>query len=232
MNSYCIYIHTNLKNGKVYIGQTNNVERRWSNNGIKYRLSPRFWSAIQHYGWENFSHKILEDNLTKDQADQKEKYYIKKYDSTNLDKGYNLTQGGTGGDTHRFWSEERKNQYIETCKQESQRRIEETDWKEKLSEAQKKWWCREKESGNTRNFPKGKNHKWSKPVICIETGQYFDSCADAAEWVGYPRSKSSFISRVANGDRNTCKGYHWKFAEKEINNESNGDSSSYAVFKS
>ena len=47
---------------------------------MKYHLSPRFWSAIQHYGWENFSHEILEDNLTKDQADQKEKYYIKKYD--------------------------------------------------------------------------------------------------------------------------------------------------------
>lgn len=27
-NNYCIYIHTNLKNKKVYIGQTNNIKRR------------------------------------------------------------------------------------------------------------------------------------------------------------------------------------------------------------
>ena len=215
MNNYCIYIHTNLKNGKVYIGQTNDIERRWNDNGIKYRRSPRFWSAIQHYGWNYFSHEILENNLTKEKANEREQYYIKLYDATNLEKGYNLTSGGTGGNTHQYWSEERKQQYSNNCKKENERRIKETDWKEKLSQAQKQRWKKEKETGQLRNIPKGKTHPYSKPVICLETNQYFDSCADAVESLGYPRSKSGYISRVANGQRNTFQGYHWTYAKKE-----------------
>lgn len=217
MNDYCIYIHTNQINGKVYIGQTKNIENRWMNQGEKYKYSPRFWSAIQCYGWDNFSHEILKDNLSKEEADKQEIYYINKYDSTNLDKGYNLTKGGTGGDTHVAWLEERKLAYHETCEKELQRRIEETDWLDKLSQAQKNRWKKEKENGIKRNYPRGKDNPCCKSVRCVETGQIFESCADAAEWIGYPRSKSNYIGRVANGIRHTCKGYHWEFVKKEEN---------------
>lgn len=37
MNNYCVYIHTNMVNGKIYIGMTSNIERRWRNGGIEYK---------------------------------------------------------------------------------------------------------------------------------------------------------------------------------------------------
>lgn len=93
---YCIYKHV-APNGKVYIGQTYNTKQRWSRNGNNYKNSPYFYEAIQKYGWENFRHEIILDNLTKKEADEKEKEYIILYDSQNREKGYNCNEGGTGG---------------------------------------------------------------------------------------------------------------------------------------
>ena len=63
--SWTIYKHTNKINGKIYIGQTHykNVNERFK-NGLGYKRSDGkysyFWEAIQKYGWNNFSHEILE----------------------------------------------------------------------------------------------------------------------------------------------------------------------------
>lgn len=83
--------------GKIYIGQTNNPDRRWQGSGKGYKNSPHLYAAIQKYGWENFTREIIEENLSKREADEKEKYYIKLYDSTNISIGYNMAEGGTGG---------------------------------------------------------------------------------------------------------------------------------------
>lgn len=94
MNNYIIYMHKNKINGKVYIGQTKQQpEKRWK-NGEGYIDSPRFYNAIKKYGWENFSHKILIDNLTLEEADIQESYYIKLYKATDERYGYNINEGG------------------------------------------------------------------------------------------------------------------------------------------
>ena len=91
-NNYKIYIHRNKINGKVYIGQTKQpLKSRW-NNGYGYKQCTKFWNAIQKYGWDNFEHKLIEDNLTLDEANRKEQYYIQKYNS--IDNGYNISIGG------------------------------------------------------------------------------------------------------------------------------------------
>lgn len=91
---YCIYKHTS-PSGKVYIGMTcqNPPEKRWQ-NGNGYKQCSRFWNAIQKYGWDNFEHEILFDELTKSDACDKEKDLIALYDSTNPNCGYNITVGG------------------------------------------------------------------------------------------------------------------------------------------
>ena len=94
MKTYCIYKHT-LPNQKVYIGQTCDIKRRW--RASSYVGNCLFYNAIQKYGWENITHEILEDNLTLDEANEKEKYYIALYQSTNSQYGYNLRAGGEGG---------------------------------------------------------------------------------------------------------------------------------------
>lgn len=92
---YLIYKHT-APNGKVYIGMTKQSIDRRSQNGNGYKTQRKFYRAIQKYGWNNFKHKILEDNLTHDEACELEQYYIKKYDSNNPQYGYNTTSGGDG----------------------------------------------------------------------------------------------------------------------------------------
>lgn len=94
---YCVYMHKNLINNKIYIGVTNDTKRRWRNNGIEYRTCSRFYGAILKYGFDSFEHIILNDNLTKEQAFELEKHYIKNFHSSNRKIGYNISEGGNGG---------------------------------------------------------------------------------------------------------------------------------------
>ncbi len=89
---YTIYVHINKINKQAYVGQTlQKPEYRWGVNGKGY-IKQDFYKAILKYGWDNFEHIILEENLTQDEANEKEKYYIAKYDS--YYHGYNENEGG------------------------------------------------------------------------------------------------------------------------------------------
>ena len=102
---YIIYLHRNKINGKVYIGQTcQKPEYRW-NSGKGYNNCSLFYKAIQKYGWENFEHIILLENLTKEQANKKEQEYIGLYQSNDKNKGYNIQ---FGGNNHSVSEESRK----------------------------------------------------------------------------------------------------------------------------
>ena len=94
-NNWVVYKHTNKTNNKVYIGISCDYKKRWGSNGIGYYTQAYFYSAIKKYGWDGFNHEIIENNLTKEEACEKEKYYIKLYDSTNNKKGYNISSGGS-----------------------------------------------------------------------------------------------------------------------------------------
>ena len=86
MREYVVYKHTNLINGKVYIGITSQKpESRWKKGG-GYKNNKHFYRAIKEYGWGNFSHDILTENLSIEEAETLEKLLIKKYDSCNPQK--------------------------------------------------------------------------------------------------------------------------------------------------
>ena len=92
-----IYKYENKINHKVYIGQTcQKPEKRWDYGCGYKRHNLHFYNAIQKYGWDNFEHIILEDCLSLEQANEREQYWIKYYNSNQQEKGYNLTAGGDG----------------------------------------------------------------------------------------------------------------------------------------
>lgn len=102
-NTYCVYTHTNKQNGKIYVGQTkfgDNPNKRWR-NGEGYAMSVVFYRAIKKYGWDEFDHQIIESGLTSDEANHLEESLIQQFDSTNPDKGYNVSVGGES----REWTE-------------------------------------------------------------------------------------------------------------------------------
>lgn len=106
LKPYAIYKHTNLINGKVYIGQSVNPHKRWNNgNGYLIKndngeyIQPAFAHAIIKYGWSNFSHEIIKFAFSQEDADNLEKQFIEQYKSTNPKYGYNILKGGKSGYT-------------------------------------------------------------------------------------------------------------------------------------
>ena len=97
-----IYKVTNKINGKVYIGQSVDIGRRWREH-MTAKDDIYFHKAIQKYGVENFEWEVIEQCKKKD-LDEREIYWIEYYDSYN--KGYNCTKGGggvSGGEDHPMW---------------------------------------------------------------------------------------------------------------------------------
>lgn len=93
--SYTVYMHI-CPNQKVYIGLTcQSPEGRW-NNGEGYKHQALFYRAIKKYGWANIEHKIIQSNLTLDEASKLEQTLIVKYNANDSKYGYNLTNGGEG----------------------------------------------------------------------------------------------------------------------------------------
>lgn len=86
-----IYKTTNLINGKFYVGKDVRNLNCYLGSG---KLLKR---AIKKYGKDNFIKEILEKCNNLSELEEREKYWIKNLNS--IGKGYNLTEGGTGGDT-------------------------------------------------------------------------------------------------------------------------------------
>lgn len=95
MNNYKIYKYTNLINGKIYIGQTcRSIKKRAGKDGIHYQGCAHFYRAIQKYGWNNFICEIIIDQLSQDEANYWEEYYITSLKSYDYNYGYNIAFGG------------------------------------------------------------------------------------------------------------------------------------------
>ena len=95
---HLVYCYTNLINNKKYVGQTNNLKRRVKQhkddsftNYNEARYNQLIHQAIRKYGLNNFKIDILEDNIPTELIDEKEKYYINKY-NTIAPNGYNLKE--------------------------------------------------------------------------------------------------------------------------------------------
>lgn len=94
LTNWCVYMHENRVNGKKYIGITSQKPTNRWRNGAGYDKQPRFFAAIQKYGWDSFRHEILFTNLTQEEAERLEVELIEKYETLQEEKGYNLSPGG------------------------------------------------------------------------------------------------------------------------------------------
>lgn len=134
---FSVYLHI-TPNNKRYVGITSRcVNERWENgSGYKNQI---FYRAIKKYGWDNIEHIILFENLTKDEAEKKEKELIKKYNSNNPKFGYNRNEGGFGNIGSTISEETRK----------------------KMSVAQKRRFERDEERKKLGSYAKGRT-PWNK----------------------------------------------------------------------
>ena len=97
---YVIYLITNLINNKKYVDHTQQgrEEKRWQEHFV-YTVNDNkiLHNAIRKYGQENFEAEVIEAEIPEDLIDERERYYIKYYNTFYLNgQGYNMTEGGQG----------------------------------------------------------------------------------------------------------------------------------------
>ena len=103
-----IYLVTNNLNGKVYIGKSVDITRRWQQHIHDSLVSQEDWdnnyrgvrtyfhAAIRKYGKENFTFSVLEEIDDESTLNDRETYWITKYHSNDRNIGYNMSCGGDG----------------------------------------------------------------------------------------------------------------------------------------
>lgn len=88
-----IYKITNLVNGKAYIGQSKDIEKRFQVHRFPSSRTKSIVSAeIQKYGVENFKFEVLQE-CGEEELDELEIKYIALY-HTQKPNGYNIAAGG------------------------------------------------------------------------------------------------------------------------------------------
>lgn len=229
---YKVYEHI-CPNGKIYIGITQQEpQKRWK-NGEGYKTQQLFYKAIKKYQWNNIKHIILFDNLTKEEAEQKEIELIRQYQSNNSQYGYNLDNGGNCVGK---MSEQTKRKIGQANKgnlpnkgsfKKGHKSFLTEEAKIKISKSSKG------KPATTGSFKKGhigyrkgismSNETKMKIAIKVRkkvlqydiNGQYineYQSLAEAAKKVGL--KNSSHISSCCNNKRETAGGYKWEYKEK------------------
>lgn len=220
-----IYKIINNINGKIYIGQSIDIKKRYrehifsgTHNYDKDANSP-IHKAMKKYGKNNFSLELVE-SCSREELNEKEKYWIQYYDSYNT--GYNATLGGDT-DSHYNGKEvelyDLQGNYVTsyptvTLAAEaigvSRNTIYQILYGYRLSTKgyQFKYKNEEKEIKPYKNRQGGKI-----PVIQLDLKgniiQLFDSAADAARQIN---GDSSCITKVCKGKIKTHKGYKWQYA--------------------
>jgi group I intron endonuclease len=153
INGY-IYLLTDKRNGKQYIGKHIGIDPNYFSGGI----IPN--KIVKKYGKETFTKIILEENINDENLlSIREKYYIEKYDTFN--NGYNLSMGGDGGGSWINKKTEEEKQRISKIKREKNLgRKFSKETLEKMSLAKKGVPLSEEHKKNIGLSQSGVNHPW------------------------------------------------------------------------
>lgn len=223
---YIVYQHKNKANGKMYFGITSRKpSERWGRNGAGYKSTPHFFNAITKYGWDNFEHNIVKEELTKEEACQLEKWLIKQYQTQNPLYGYNVFEGGEAPSIPLEVKQKmsvsmqgNKNNLGHPCSAEKRKKISEAqkgrplslEHRAKLSESAKKRHvpCSE---GKRQTLSLKYPHK--RKVYCIETDVVYPSVQECARQLGLYATN---VSKVCKGIHHTTGGYHLKYYDDTV----------------
>lgn len=225
-----IYLFRNKLNGMVYVGKSLNIRNRIPSHKYSMLSNDKhyFVNSLRKYGWDSFTIEILAvyDKIENDVLIQIERYYIKKYDATNREKGYNIEKFSND---RSFFRGENNPMYGKRHSQEVMDRILKT----------------KKERGS---MPKGKNHHYFGTHLSEErkkkigdarrgippanvrrikqidksTGKLikiWESIDAAARGLGRPKSSSAIGANCAKRPSkdgyfvHSCLGFVWKYEE-------------------
>jgi len=220
MKNYSVYKHTS-PDGRVYIGITSQKPTaRWQ-GGNGYKNNSYFTRAIKKYGWDNFKHEILAENLTENDAKAMEIGLISFYKANERKYGFNISTGGESkkGTTISEWQKKR-------ISEASKGRTVSKETREKLSKASKTTWENEERKKYMSAINTGEKNpqfgkirtdeeklqRGAKPVLQFDKEgnqvKEYISCHAASEATGIARDS---ISKCCRGIFKQAGGYIWRY---------------------
>ena len=240
----CVYVYTNVVNGKKYVGQAKDFEKRHKQhirtalngdpNSHDYNVP--FHRAIRKYGIDNFVFEIICDNLTKEEMDYWEIYYIKELDVlVKNNKGYNISSGGSKGNTFagkteeemeiikrkigeyskqrkpnlgRKWSQETKDILSEKTKERLQDKTKHPMYGKQHSEESKRKNS-ESRKGKCTGSQNGRARKVGQYTLDGELIKVWDCIKDVEK-----ECNIKGVTGVCRGRRNSAGGFKWKYIEE------------------
>lgn len=230
-SGYKLYLHISPTN-KVYVGVTKqHLSSRFGKQGIRYNHNQYFFNEILKYGWDSFRHIVIQDGLTKEEAFELEKFYIKKFNTTNKNFGYNVQSGGGEGYTFNeeycrkksemFKGRKPSEKCLEMLKKANTGRTISEETRKKLSEAHKgrifSQEAREKISKahlgrpvlpeTRKKISISLTGREGKKVRCVETGEIYISAREASRKNNRERDA---VARGIRRKKRVC-GYHWEY---------------------
>lgn len=247
-----IYCITNEINNKKYIGQTiQDYKKRWYRHiydlNKNMHMNKHLQNAWNEYGEENFKFEVLdviegnsEENL-RILINEKEKFYINKWNLLDNKYGYNMAEGGNDGNVFARKTEE---EMIEIGKKKSESmkgknvgKFPSDEARLKMSEAKlgeknpnygKEWTDERKQKSSEKKKGKkfttehienlSKSHSKAS-VLCIELNIIKHGCNEMARYLkenGYPTINASAIGKVCNKIRKQHLNLHFEWVKEEV----------------
>lgn len=225
-----IYIITNMINGKQYVGQSVcGYKERFRTHcflekGYKQTIPTNVDRAIKKYGSNNFKVELLEQVAFKDR-NEKEKYYIAKYDTYN--NGYNAT---VGGDYNPMWDKDIRKRHKEKCTSEEHRQkqreaaielFKNEEVHKKITEGNKRAWkqySKEKRNHILSGMLKYNDDRKQR-VACVDEQdniiKEFESASEACRYTGRDGGEAGNLllacdKYIKSGKRRVqLFGYYW-----------------------
>lgn len=227
-----VYQAHNPISNRFYIGKTTKPiwirRKRHAVDAERGNTNSLFHKAIRKYGIDVFDWCVLAHASSVDELNRMESYWISLAESSG-NSLYNLRPGGTGGSyagekNHNYGkslSDGRRNKISLSLKKYYENRpgtmtgmsgdlapffgsTHTSESRQKISRAKK---------GRPRADIVGSNNPSARKVICITTGEVFDTASQAAKT--YECDLSSII-KCCRGKAKTVKGRTFQYSESEM----------------
>ena len=191
-----IYKTTNKINGKIYVGKDVNHSPSYLGSGT---LLAR---AIKKYGKDNFYKITLENCRSIEHLNEREIYWVKELNATDKRIGYNLTLGGTGGNTMFRKTESEKRKSVEKRLATLEKKYKENpklkeDVCKNMSEKMKKVWSAPEYTEMMRQKMTNREHTWGSKISAARTGWnadgHYKTSDETREKLRIAGSKNVFV---------------------------------------